>query len=121
MSTMHYALCLAPVHAEVGGYPELVHGHGVHGREVSLHQLHAPLVVVADAEVLLEVEGVLCHPEWVSHVGLDPLHALDTLLAGDVAQVSPGVAHTPRQADVLRTVHKEVVYNLEQHRNIVIG
>ena len=52
MSRVHYALSLAPVHAEVGGYPELVHGHGVHGREVSLHQLHAPLVVVADAEVL---------------------------------------------------------------------
>ena len=45
-------LCLAPVHAEVGGYPELLHGHGVHGREVGLHQLHAALVVVADAEVL---------------------------------------------------------------------
>ena len=53
-------LCLAPVHAEVGGYPELLHGHGVHGREVGLHQLHAALVVVADAEVL-QVVIMLTH------------------------------------------------------------
>ena len=69
---------------------------------------------------LLEVEGVLCHPERVCHVGLDPLHALDTLLAGDVARVLSGVTHAPCQADVLRPVHEEVVDDHEQHRNLDI-
>ena len=53
---------------DVLGLPESLHHHGVHGGEVSLDGLNAS-VWMADTEVLLEVESVLCYPEWISHVG----------------------------------------------------
>ena len=39
--------------------------------------------LVMDTEVLLKVESVLGHPEWVPHVGLDKLHPLDTLVTSE--------------------------------------
>merc|ERR1719195_764878 len=59
------------------------HGDLMHGREVLLHHAHTSLVllgVIVHAVVLLEVQGVLGHPERVGHVGLHPLHPLHTLV-----------------------------------------
>ena len=67
--------------ADVLGFPEGLHRHGVHGREVCLDGLDAP-VRVADTEVLLQVERVLGYPERIPHVGPHHLQALHALLAG---------------------------------------
>ena len=55
----------------------------MHGREVPLDHVHTVRVVGAHAVVLLQVDRVLRHPEWVGHVGLHPLHPLHTLGAGE--------------------------------------
>ena len=91
------------------------HGDLVHGREVLLDHAHTPLVllgVIVHAVVLLEVESVLGHPQRVGHVGLHPLHPLHALLAGELS----GLAHhlvwvtrAPGLADVLGSVHEEVL------------
>ena len=47
------------------------------------HHLDAVMVIVAHTEVLLEVDGVLCDPQGVVHVGAHHLHALDTLRTGE--------------------------------------
>ena len=41
------------------------------------------MVIVANTEVLLEVDSVLWDPEGVSHVGANNRHPLDTLGAGE--------------------------------------
>ena len=91
------------------------HGDLVHGREVLLDHAHTALVllgVIVHAVVLLEVESVLGHPQRVGHVGLHPLHPLHALLAGELS----GLAHhlvwvtrAPGLADVLGSVHEEVL------------
>ena len=91
------------------------HGDLVHGREVLLHHAHTPLVllgVIVHAVVLLEVEGVLGHPQRVGHVGLDPLHPLHALVAGELSWLADNlvrVTRSPGLADVLGSVHKEVL------------
>ena len=45
----------------------------------SAHHVDTVVVIVADTEVLLEVDSVLRDPEGVSHVGAHQLHALETL------------------------------------------
>ena len=41
------------------------------------------MIIVADTEVLLKVDNVLCDPERVIHVCAHPLHAFHTLRAGE--------------------------------------
>ena len=45
--------------------------------------MNAVMVIVTHTEVLLEVDGVLCDPQRVVHVGANHLHALDTLRTGE--------------------------------------
>ena len=66
---------------ETCGDEELLHGHGVHAGEV-LHHQGLAVLPVAQAEVLLEVDGHLGDHDGVLDVHLDPLQALDALLAG---------------------------------------
>ena len=85
--------------------------------------------LVMDTEVLLKIESVLGHPEWVPHVGLDKLHPLDTLVTCEPGHGDTECQHSimtqcyslsgfgrlvwvtgsPGLADVSRPVHKEVL------------
>ena len=67
--------------ADLSRDEELLHGHVVKEREVT----DRPLLAVGplrDTEVLLQVDGELCHHDGVLHVSLHPLKALHALLAG---------------------------------------
>merc|ERR1711878_155360 len=108
---------------------ELLHGHLVHGGEVSLNHVNAVMIIVADTEVLLEVDNILCDPERVIHVCAHPLHAFHTLRAGErpgllVIHESGhilGLADAPGHADVDGPVHEVVVDDHLEHRDVVVG
>merc|ERR1712141_797220 len=84
---------------------------------MGLDGLNAP-VRVSDTEVLLEVESVLGYPERISHVGSDYLESLHALVAGERVRLG---ADVPGLADVLGTIHKEVLDDHEQHLDVVPG
>ena len=67
--------------ADLSRDEELLHGHVVEEGEVA----DRPLLAVGplrDTEVLLQVDGELSHHDGVLHVRLNPLKALNALLAG---------------------------------------
>merc|ERR1712203_72681 len=72
------------------------------------------------AEVLLEVDNILCDHDGILDVGLNPLQALDALLAG-VPSTPKSVTDTHSLTDVDCSVHKVVVDNGIQHSNSVSG
>merc|ERR1711933_403115 len=67
-------------HAGLGRDEELLHGHRVHGREVLHHQLLA-VIPVAQAVVLLKIDGELSNHDRIFNVSLNPFQALDALVA----------------------------------------
>ena len=83
------------------------------------------VVKVTLAEVLLEVDNILCDHDGILDVGLNPLQALDALLAGvpgqncsrelELNSISPStpksVTDTHSLTDVDCSIHKVVVDN----------
>merc|ERR1712172_242458 len=108
-------------HADLGGDEELLHGHHVHVGKV-LH--HKPLALVnvmvtsAHAEVLLKIDDVLSNHDRVFNVSLDPLKALDALVASVLLE---SVTSTSSLANMDGSVHKVVLNNSKQHANVVSG
>merc|ERR1719337_766075 len=95
--------------ADLSGDEELLHGHVVHGGEVLDSVLLATFPAVL-AEVLLEVDNILCDHDGILDVGLNPLQALDALLAG-VPSAPKSVTDTHSLTDVDCSIHKVVVDN----------
>jgi len=60
---------------------ELLHGHGVHGGEVSLDHVWTMWGLVASAEVQLQVQGVFINPKRVIHVSFNKLEAFNAFIA----------------------------------------
>merc|ERR1719510_2208753 len=116
---------LSKLVADFLGFPESLHHHGVHWRPVFLDGINTS-VGVTNTEVSLQVESVLGYPERVSKVGSDNLHALNALLAGERVRLGDDVVlghgtEVPGLADVLGTVHEEVLDDHEQGSNVVPG
>merc|ERR1712172_405712 len=108
-------------HADLGGDEELLHGHHVHVGEVLHHKPLALVLVVvtsAHAEVLLEIDDVLCNHDRILNVRLDPLKALDALVASVLLE---SVTGTSSLANMDGSVHKVVLNNSKQHANVVSG
>merc|ERR1719510_49794 len=116
---------LSKLVADLLGFPESLHHHGVHWRPVSLDGINTS-VGVTHTEVGLQVESVLGNPERVSKVGSDNLHALNALLAGERVRLRDDVVlgngtEVPGLADVLGSVHEEVLDDHEKHLDVVPG
>merc|ERR1711971_1197178 len=108
-------------HADLGGDEELLHGHHVHVGKVLHHKPLALVLVVvtsAEAEVLLEIDGVLRIHDRVLNIGLDPLKALDALVASVLLD---SVTGTSSLANMDSSVHKVVLDNSKEHSNVVSG
>merc|ERR1719219_153820 len=104
-------------HADLGGDEELLHGHCVHVREVLRHKLLA-VIPVAEAVVLLEVDGELCDHDWVLDVRLHPFQALDALVA---RVLFSRFTDSPCLTNMESSIHKVVLNNCIQHANIISG
>merc|ERR1719219_1213036 len=105
------------LHADLGRDEELLHGHCVHVREVLRHQLLA-VIPVAEAVVLLEIDGELCDHDWILDVGLDPFQALDALVAGVLLC---SFADSSCLTNMKCSIDKVVLNNGIQHANVVSG
>merc|ERR1712216_362758 len=85
---------------------------------------HEPLALVlvvvtsAQAVVLLKIDDVLCNHDRVLNVRLDPLKALDALVASVLLD---SVTGTSSLANMDGSVHKVVLNNSKRHANVVSG
>merc|ERR1719422_343086 len=108
------------------GHPELLHGEGMHQREMSLdHLMTSVRMLLCYAVVLLQVHGVLSHPQWICHVGTNKFKAFNTLatgvgsgLLGIGQELRSYMADTSSFTDVDGSVIEIVVRDHEQHFHI---
>merc|ERR1711928_87582 len=94
------------VHTDLCWDEELLHGHHVHVGEVLDHKPLALVQVVVtstNAVVLLKVHNVLRNHDRVLDVRLNPLKALDTLVAGVLLKQH----HKPLQSDKHGWLHPQ--------------
>ena len=102
---------------EIVGLPQTGDCEGGHGREVLSDQLYTlGGQRLGRTEVVLQVERVLRHPEWVSQISAHPLQSLNTLGAA-VGPLSPLSAPTdsPGLTDVLGALNKVMLdHHLQQ-------
>merc|ERR1712165_390663 len=104
-------------HADLCGYEELLHGHRVHVGEVLRHKLLA-IVPVAEAIVLLEIDGELSDHDRVLDVRLNPLQSFDALVAGVLLG---SLTDSSSLTNVKSSIHEIVFHNGVQHADVVSG
>ena len=108
------------------GYPELLHGEGVHQREVSLdHLVTSVRMLLRHTIVQLQVQGVLRHPQRVCHVGTNKFESFNTLgtgvgsgLLGVGKELRSYIADSSSFTDMDSSIIEIVVRDHEQHFHI---
>merc|ERR1719397_613530 len=104
------------LHANLGGDEELIHGHPVHGWEVSGHVLLA-CVPRGEAEAVFQVHHHLVDHDVILKISFDIFESVDALLAG----VPPGSTLHHCLTNVDGSIYDKVVDDGVQHADVVPG